>query len=94
MKFTAREDWCLLKIIHVGKVGKIAMPDIAKEGEEVYVAAFGPKVEGLKVGDRVLAIGAAGTVATLPAQYQTVRNETLILTRATNVSLVIELDAE
>lgn len=56
-----RNDMVLVRIVAKGKtLSGIAMPDTAMEGNDFIVAAVGPKVEDLKVGERVMVIGRRG----------------------------------
>lgn len=83
VKFACRNDFVLFRMIDRGHVRGVAMPNIAQQGKERLVVAIGPKVEGLKVGDKVLVIGSVGQdVVQVPSETQ------LYMTREANVALV------
>lgn len=58
--YQPRNTLVLIQIINLGKVGNVAMPDIAEAGKKNIVEAIGPKVEDLQVGDDVLVVGEEG----------------------------------
>jgi hypothetical protein len=62
MVMQPRNDYVLIEIKNIGETGAgIALPQNAIEGKEFIVKAFGDKVKGLEVGDKVLMIGHQGT---------------------------------
>ena len=87
-----RNDFVLLRVTDKGITpGGLALPDTAAQGKVIVVVAVGEKVEGLKEGDRVLAIGAVGEdLVGLPSYLPNSRG--LVMTRQQNVILVLEGD--
>lgn len=79
-----RNDMVLVRIIEKGKtLSGIALPNRAAEGVDYIVAAIGPKVEGLEVGDRVMVIGRRGF------EWDVIPGEKdLFLIKETNVPMV------
>lgn len=59
-KIKPRNDQVLCRMVKVNTVHGLVMPDIAQEGKQYVVEAIGPKVEDLKVGDKILASGTRG----------------------------------
>lgn len=55
--FTCRNDTVLVRIVDIGKMGNIALPDTAVEGKQFFVHAVGPLVKDLEPGDEVLMLG-------------------------------------
>lgn len=83
MTLQPRNDFVLFRIVNLGAIRKIAMPDQAVQGKERIVVAVGPKVEGLAVGDKVYVIGSMGQdVIPFPGERD------LYLTKEANVALV------
>jgi hypothetical protein len=82
--YLPRNDLVLVKVVNLGEVRGVAMPDIAMQGKVYIVEAVGPKVEGLKQGDEVLIGGKANEDwAFLPS------SKDLFITRQENVLLVV-----
>ena len=89
MIYKPRNDFVLYRIVDRGSVRGLAMPQRIQQGKDIIIIAIGPKVEGLKVGDCVLAIGTKGQ------DLVEVPNESkLYLTREQNVVVVIEGEEE
>ena len=87
MNYRCRNDFVLIRVINKGQAHGLAMPDKSAEGKERVVEAVGPKVDNLKVGDKVFVIGSMNQdVISLPGERD------LFLTRETNVVLVVEED--
>lgn len=85
MGYRCRNDFVLIRVINKGKAHGLAMPDKSAEGKERIVEAIGPKVEDLKVGDKVFVIGTNNQdVIALPGEVS------LFLTREANVVLIVE----
>ena len=58
MIYKPRNDYVLVKIVDLGETPSgIATPQTSIHGKEFHVLAVGPKVDGLKVGDKVLMLG-------------------------------------
>jgi hypothetical protein len=56
-----RNDMVLIRIVDLGMTkGGLATPNIGTQGKEYHVIAFGPKVEDLRVGDKVQVTGKKG----------------------------------
>ena len=56
--FKPRNDMVLLRMVDVGiSKGGVHIPQISDHGKEYHVVAIGPKVEGLAIGDKVMAAG-------------------------------------
>lgn len=53
-KYLPRNDFVLVRLINVGKVGSLVVSDFAKEGKKLEVVAIGPHVKNLEEGDSVL----------------------------------------
>ena len=86
--YRCRGDFVLFRIIDRGIHRGIAMPNIAAQGKDKVVIAIGPKVEDLKVGDKVLVIGQPGQdVVQVPTEPN------LFLSREANIVLV-EVESE
>ena len=61
MAIKPRNDFALIRVIMLDTNERgIAIPQGSMEGKQYLVEAIGPKVEGLKVGDRVLMVGQMG----------------------------------
>lgn len=87
MIYQPRNDFVLFKMVDTGSVRGILVPERSAQGKERIIVAVGPKVDGLKVGDKVLAIGTAGMdLIALP------NDKDLFLTREQNVVLVVKED--
>ena len=87
--YKPRNDFVLFRVVPRKLVRGLAMPDRASEGKDIVIEAVGPKVEGLKVGDRVQAIGTNGQdLVSVPGESG------LFLTREANVVLILEGDPE
>jgi len=87
MNYRPRNDIVVIKVVDKGKVRGIAMPDVAQEGKERIILAVGPKVEDLKVGDKVLVIGTPGQdLVRIPGELN------LFLTKEVNVLVVVVED--
>lgn len=87
--YKPRGDFVLFRAVKSGLHKGIAMPDSAAEDERYYVVAVGPKVEGLKEGDEVFALGRLReNWMLLPGTRD------LVITRETNIALVIERPEE
>lgn len=83
-KFTVRNDFVLIRSVKLEEVRGLAMPDTAIEGKKFIVEAIGDKVENLKVGDSVLAVGNLGTtVFPLP------NHKDLVVVRQEAVALIV-----
>ena len=52
-----RNDWCLVRIVDLGEVRGIAMPDTAIQGKEFVIVAVGEEVDDLEAGNKVLMMG-------------------------------------
>ncbi len=83
--FRPRNDYVLIRIVEVGETPSgIAIPQISIEGKEFHIVALGPKVEDLKIGDKVLMVGQQG-VDFFPLP----RSKDLIMIREEHVVLVV-----
>ena len=84
MTYRPRNDFVVLRRMEIGKIKGFWMPGMSRMGKKLIVQAIGPKVEDLKVGDVVEAIGEPGQdIVTLP-------NETdLFITKEANVLCVV-----
>lgn len=83
-RYRPRNDFVLFSIHDEGKVGSIAMPNIAAQGKRYVVEAVGQEVKDLKPGDEIITLDAQNSVA------QLVNERNLYLTRQANVICVIE----
>ncbi len=83
-KYRCRNDFVLFRLVNRGQLRGVVMPDVAAEGKERVVVAFGPDVKDLEVDDRVLVIGQIG-VDTI----QLPNDRDLYMTKAANVALVV-----
>ena len=82
--FYPRNDFVVFKFIDKGRLRGIEMPQISAQAKERVVVAMGPKVEDLKIGDKVMVIGKVGEdVIALP------NDSSLFLTRQANVTLIV-----
>lgn len=63
----------------------LAIPDRSLEGQECTVVSIGPKVENLKVGDKIQLLSTDRTMTT-----QIPDERDLFLTRDGNIALVVE----
>ena len=88
--FRLRGDWVLIRLINLGSVGRVAMPDIANEGKETRVVAVGPEVTDLKPGQRVLAFGMLGGEASEYSMFPMPQWPDLYTVRQGNVAMVVE----
>ncbi len=79
-----RNDMVLVRIVAKGKtLSGIAMPDTAMEGNDFIVAAVGPAVKDLEIGERVMVIGRRGY------EWDVIPGEKdLFLIKETNVPMV------
>jgi len=70
----------------VKKIGQVNVPENSAEAQKFYVQEIGPKVEGLKIGDRVMFGGStkSGEVSWIPGAKD------LLMTRQENILCVIE----
>lgn len=83
--YKPRNDFVVIKISKVDTLRGIAVPENSIEGMEFSIVAFGPKVEGLKSGDKVMILGKLGDdYGFIPGSRQ------LIVTKESNVALVVE----
>jgi NADPH:quinone reductase-like Zn-dependent oxidoreductase len=83
--YRVRKGFVLVRIIEVGKVRGIRMPQSSINGKEFYVEGLGEDVTDLKVGDKVLMTGNINT------HYHEVPNTgNLIVIKQENVLLVVE----
>lgn len=80
-----RNDYVLVRIEKIDPGDGIAMPDTAIEGKRFVVAAVGPKVEDLALGDEVLMKGDMGVDCA-----QVPRELNLVIIQEKNVLLVRE----
>ena len=78
-----RNDYVLIRIQKLPIVDGISFPDHSIEGKEFVVEALGPKVEGLAVGDKVMALGAKHVTF-----YEVPNSRDLIVIRQEHVVLV------
>ncbi len=84
-KFIPRNDFVLFRLVDRQMVRGVYVPQISAQGKERIIEAIGPKVEDLKVGDKVFVIGQMGEdVVALP------NDKDLFLTKQTNVVLIVE----
>ena len=88
-RFLPRNTGVLVRITDKGQLRGIAIPEISIEGKEFTVVAIGPKVEGLKVGDKVLMRGVRGAEF-----FEIPFDKRLIFIEEKDVVLVIEKLAE
>ena len=89
MAFQPRNDFVLVKETRLSLVNGIAMPDSAIQGKRFTIAATGPKVEDLQVGDVVFMIGKKG-IDWLPLPNR----DDLMICRESNVVLKISCEDE
>ena len=83
--YRPREDFVLFALVDKGMMGSLIAPGISAQGKERIVVAVGPKVEDLKVGDKIFVIGAVGeSVIELPFE------QSVYMTRQANVCLIVE----
>ena len=90
MKFFPRNDGVIFERVKRGQTPSgIIMPDKSLVGVDHVVRAIGPKVEGLKVGDKVMVLGSIG------ADYGQLANKKgWFFTREANVAYIYEFDPE
>lgn len=89
LKFNPRNDLVIVRIVYVNSVKGIAMPQSSIDGKEFHVVAFGPKVEGLKEGDKVMMTG------NLNEHYHQIPGQSnLIIVKQECVLLTIEGEEE
>lgn len=83
-----RNDYVIVRRVMLGQTpGGVLTPDTSIEGVEHVIAAIGPKVENLNIGDKVLIIG------TLGKDYGFLPNsKDLFVTKESNVVLVYKDD--
>ena len=83
MKYYPRNDFVIIQAIKRDTMpnSAIGIPQNSSWGEEYIVHAIGPKVENLKVGDKVMLIGSEqnGTMSRVPL------TKDLIVTREENI---------
>ena len=85
LKFVPRNDFVLFRLVDRQMVRGVYVPQVSAQGKERVIEAIGPKVEDLKVGDKVFVIGEVGVdVVALP------NDKDLYLTKQINVVLVVE----
>lgn len=83
--YRPREDLVLFKTMEgIKSEGGLAMPDASSEGRVNYIVAVGPKVEDLKLGDRVLIVGVKNETF-----FEVPRQRGLYITRQSNCMLEI-----
>ena len=87
MNLIPRNSYVVLQLVQVDESeGGVAVPQISAEAKRWFVVAIGPKVENLKVGDQVEAMGTVGEdIARLPGHY----DKGLYITKEANILLVI-----
>lgn len=87
--YKPRNDFVLVRVIDLGQLRGIHVPNISVEGKKYVVEAMGDAVKNLKVGDSVLMTGTVGVDwATLPGLSD------LLIIKEANIVLVIEEDRE
>lgn len=85
VNFKCRGDWVLLRIIQREESeGGVALPQIGDSGKENVVIATGPKVEHLKVGDKVLAVGGLNV-----NMFQLPRHNDLVVAKEEAVAIIL-----
>jgi hypothetical protein len=86
LTFKPRNDLVVLRRDLVKRIGQVNVPENSAEAQKFYVVEAGPKVEGLKAGDRVLFGGTTrtGEVSWIPG------TKDLLMTRQENILCVIE----
>jgi NADPH:quinone reductase-like Zn-dependent oxidoreductase len=87
VKYLLRNDFVLVRIIDLGFMKGIAMPQSSINGKQFVVEALGPDVETLKVGDKVLMLGNVGVTA-----FPLPNANNLIVLKQEYIALVIEGD--
>lgn len=71
--YAPRNEMVLIRILDVGMIRGVALPQISVQGKRYLVEAVGHKVENLDVGDEVLMIGKEG------AEYYPLSNHSDLL---------------
>ncbi len=85
MSMIPRGDFVIVKISTVDTVKGIAMPECSIQGQEFHVVAFGPKVENLEVGDKIMMTGQLGV------DYSFIpNNDKHLIIREANIVLVFK----
>ncbi len=89
MPLKPRNDFCLIRVSQADKQGGVHIPGMSQEAQRYHVEAIGPKVEDLKIGDRVLCTGKKDLdFSFIPG------HSGLMIIRADNVVLVFEPEPE
>ncbi|MDE2095623.1 MAG: hypothetical protein KGL39_00070 [Patescibacteria group bacterium] len=90
MNYRPRNDYCLVRYVDIGKTPSgIATPNSSIQGKKFFIEAFGPDVEDLQVGDRILMVGTEKEDwAFLPNSRE------LLLIKQANIVMVYEGDDE
>lgn len=86
--YRPRNDMVVIREVLVDKSpGGVVMPQKSAEGKKIVVEAVGPKVEGLRPGDRVILVGSRenGDWSFLPGE------PALAITRQENLVAVVAL---
>lgn len=85
-KYEPRNDFVILRLSKKQTTaGGVGLPDTAAEGMIWHVVAAGPKVEDLKPGDQVEAMGTLGQDIA-----RVIRETDLFITKEQNVLLVVK----